>query len=194
MFREVPFGQDGNVSHEAIINRINSDLANNFGNLIHRTISFCMKNIGNEINFEEDFLDENTHNGTNSGNTKDFNTNECDFMHWRKNKDAELEKMMDNYEYHKYLEEVMMASKEANQYIDNTKPWEMKKDLSKENEMKKVMFLLLKRIYDITYYLTPFMPTTCKKIMQQLGFCEKLNKFSLSNPEQIFAKIEVGEK
>lgn len=215
MFREVPFGQDGNISHEAIANRINSDLANNFGNLIHRTMSFCLKNIGNELEFDKNWMNF----GANCGVETKMNS-DMEFMHWRKNTNEKLVQMMQNYDYHKYLEEVMNASKEANQYIDTSKPWEMKKFPDRENEMKKTIYLLLKRIYDITYYLEPFMPETCEKIFQQLGFsktfddssdcdaydlgesseldgsnelsksCES-GRFAMSPPEHIFKKVDL---
>lgn len=176
LFREVPFGQDGNISQHAIISRINSDLANNFGNLIHRTISFCIKNIGNELEWNDDWQ---------------LTESDKIFLDWNDNQiiSAKLQTMIENYEFHKYLEEVMSASKDANQYIDMAKPWEMKKSADKSVELKKVIYLLLKRIFDLTQALWSFMPDSCEKILLQLGYDATKRKFTLQEPEQIFSKI-----
>lgn len=182
--REVPFGSDGNFSEEALINRTNSDLANTLGNLVNRTISMSHKyfdGIVKNTKIEED-LDKELINSVLA--LKDI-----------------VEKKMNSLKVNESLDEIMEVLKKCNKYIDDTAPWVLAKDESKKDRLTTVLYNLLESIRICAILLSPYIPTTSKKIFEQLNTQEtsyetvstfgklELNH-KLNDPKILFARIE----
>lgn len=182
--REVPFGNDGNFSEEALINRTNTDLANTLGNLVNRTISMSHKYfdgvLGNP-NILED-LDDELINSVLSLKGK-------------------VEEKMNNLKVNEAIDEIMEVLKKCNKYIDDTTPWILAKDESKGERLKTVLYNLLESIRICAILLSPFIPTTSEKILNQLNTSEReyesISKFgilelgnTLNKPEILFQRIE----
>ncbi len=149
MMREVPFGNDGNFSREGMINRINSELANNIGNLAQRTLSMVAKNCDGKVpdnaavNAEDKVALDKLYNSVKS------------YM------DA-----IDSYKFNQALDVVVAFASEANAYIDAQAPWKLKKEDPKR--MEAVLYVLLEYIRVIAILLQPVMPNSSSKILDQL--------------------------
>ena len=152
ILREMALGADSSFSNEIMINRINSDLANGFGNLVSRTVAMADKYFGGTlptereaISIDEDFK---------SAILKAF---------------AEVESAMDETKIKQALEEIFKAVDRANKYIDETEPWKLGKDDSQKPRLAAVLYNLLDGIRIISALLSPFMPSTMPKVWEQIG-------------------------
>jgi len=171
LLRDVPFGLDGNFSEEAIIKRFNSDLANDLGNLVYRTLTMIEKYFGGNIP-EEKLIAKNEqakairakmeHLGmriaANIGASKDCNFSAA-------------------------LESIWELINMANKYVEETKPWNLSKD-NKINELKGFIILLVDVLRNVEQAISPFMPQTAESIRVQLGI-DKINK-----GKPLFPRIE----
>jgi methionyl-tRNA synthetase len=152
LLREVPFGSDGVFSNEALINRINSDLANDLGNLVSRTVAMIDKYFGGVIPAERkagDF-DEELKAVVNGVPEK-------------------VEELMDKLQFSSALTEVWKAVARMNKYIDETMPWVLAKDEANKARLAEVMYNLAEGIRIVSILIQPFMPETPVKIWEQLG-------------------------
>ncbi|HIY07956.1 MAG TPA: methionine--tRNA ligase [Firmicutes bacterium] len=152
LLREFPFGSDGNFSNEALIARINADLANDLGNLVSRTTAMTDKYFGGTLpaGREAQPVDEEL-------------VALVDGLRGR------YEEAMERFAFQDALIEVMKAVSRSNKYIDETAPWVLGKDDSKKDRLATVLYNLLETIRIAGILLTPFMPDSCKKIQEMIG-------------------------
>lgn len=156
LMREIPFGSDGNFTNEALISRINSNLANDLGNLISRTVAMIIKYFGGTLPdvCVEDELD-------------------APLIELAKSTRAVTEKYLDQMQFSNALNEIWKLISRTNKYIDETMPWVLAKDESKKDRLATVMYNLCEAIRMVSIMITPFMPSTPAKIAQQIGIDEQ---------------------
>ncbi|HHV59386.1 MAG TPA: methionine--tRNA ligase [Clostridiaceae bacterium] len=156
LLREVPFGSDGIFNNEALINRINSDLANDLGNLVSRTVAMIDRYFDGTIpSFREPgVFDE-------------------DLINVVMKTPVEVERLMDELQFNLALSEIWKAISRTNKYIDETQPWVLSKDESKKGRLAQVLYNLAESIRIISVLIQPFMPETPEKIWEQLGINDK---------------------
>ena len=157
LMREFPLGSDGNFSNELLISRINSDLANDYGNLLSRTVAMVVK-----------YFD-----GTLSAGRLD-DPMDCELKTMACELRGKYEKLMDTFQTQAALEEVFKVISRANKYIDETAPWVLAKDEANRDRLAAVMYNLLEALRICTQLLTPFMPDSTAKAAVQIGVPEEL--------------------
>ena len=157
LMREFPLGSDGNFSNELLISRINSDLANDYGNLLSRTVAMAVKYFDGTLSTErvDDPMD------------CELKTMACELR-------GKYEKLMDTFQTQAALEEVFKVISRANKYIDETAPWVLAKDEANKPRLATVMYNLLETLRICTQLLTPFMPESTVKAADQIGVPEEL--------------------
>ena len=152
LLREIAFGSDGIFSNENLINRINSDLANDLGNLVSRTVAMVQKYFGGTIPAEREAGDFDSDLKALAAQTKI---------------DAEAE--LDKLNFSVALTNIWKFVSRTNKYIDETAPWALAKDDAKQARLAEVMYNLCESIRIISVLIAPFMPETSAKIRAQLG-------------------------
>ncbi len=176
LLREVPFGSDGVFSNEALVNRINSDLANDLGNLLSRTVTMIEKYFDGIIPSPKAPapIDEELK----------------DLALQTRNK---VEGHMDQFELSDALAEIWKLIGRANKYIDETTPWILAKDPSKRDRLGTVLYNLAETLRIISVLISPFMTRTPSKIREQLGISEG-EQFTGWNSLDSFGKVEANTK
>lgn len=155
LLREVPFGSDGVFSNEALIQRINSDLANDLGNLISRTVAMIQKYFSGKLPEE-----------------KLAGDHDDDLISVVTSTPRKVEELLDQLQFSTALSEIWKAVSRTNKYIDETMPWILAKDEDKKPRLAQVLYNLVESIRIISILIQPFMPETPHKIWEQTGICE----------------------
>ena len=188
LLHEMPFENDGVVSWELLIERVNSDLANTLGNLVNRTISMSNKYFGGVV--------------TNTGVSEDVDE---DLKKTVIEARTRINICMDKLRVADAITEIFAIFKRCNKYIDETMPWVLAKEEGKRSRLNTVLYNLIEGITIGASYLEPFMPETSAKILAQLNTPKRtvteLGQFGLypsgnkvtDNPEILFARIDVQE-
>ncbi len=180
LLREMPYANDGNITYEDLISRYNSDLANTIGNLVNRTISMNKKYFGSVVQapVAGDPLDE------------EVKAQAVQMVQ------TVVEKMKE-YRTAEALEEITAFARRLNKYIDETTPWTLGKNLEDKATAERlgtVLYTLLEGIRYIGVLLSPFLPETGAKIVEQLGISEELTELdSLETFGVLPAGMTTGE-
>ncbi|SHK83676.1 methionyl-tRNA synthetase [Selenomonas ruminantium] len=192
LLREINLGQDGNFSRDALIQRINSDLANDLGNLLHRTLNMVGK-------FQDGVL---VAPQGESEIDKSLKADAAETVSY-------FADNMDKMELSLSIKKVWAFISRANKYIDETAPWALAKDETKKQELANVMYNLAESLRHISVLISPFMPITAERIWQQLNLPGQFADVQLADiqewggiagghkvgtPEQLFPRIEVEKE
>ncbi|WP_462424327.1 methionine--tRNA ligase [Fusobacterium ulcerans] len=152
LLREVQFGNDGDYSTKSVVTRINSDLANDLGNLLNRTLGMYKKYFNGVIA---------------AGTTRDTFDDEIENL-WNETL-KEVTEQMNIVQFSKSLEAIWKFISRLNKYIDETMPWALAKDEDKKDRLAVVMNHLVNGLYKTAVMIYPCMPTAAQKIWDQLG-------------------------
>ncbi len=188
VLHEMPFENDGIISWELVVERINSELANTLGNLVNRTISMSNKYFGGVV--------------TNTGVTEEVDE---DLKNVVLNCRIKVAECMDKLKVADAISEIFTLFKRCNKYIDETMPWALAKDATKQDRLNTVLYNLVESIVIGASLLEPYMPDTSVKILNQLNAAKRkvteLGRFGLypsgnkvtETPEILFARLDVKE-
>ena len=171
VLHEMPFENDGVISWELMVERLNSDLANTLGNLVNRTISMTNKYFGGTV--------------TDKGVTEEV---DADLKAVTENTPKAVEAKMKELRVADAITEIFNLFKRCNKYIDETMPWALAKEEDKKDRLETVLWNLIQSISEGAKLLESFMPETAEKILAQLGGGHVVEK-----PEILFQRLDLEE-
>lgn len=192
LMREATYGQDADYSKRAMVQRINSDLANDLGNLLNRTIGMQKKYFDSKV-----VLNEVT------------DTFDAEIKALWEEVLVNVEKRMNEYQFSEALKEIWKFISRMNKYIDECEPWKLAKDEDSRDRLSTVMYNLVEGLYKIAALISPFMPDTAQKMLNQLGLEVDAEKMKLEDikawgaypvggklnvAEPIFPRVEFEEE
>jgi methionyl-tRNA synthetase len=162
LLREVPFGLDGDFSHSALVNRLNSDLANDIGNLLSRSTAMAVKYFNGNL--------------PEAGKLTDM-----DQALQQKTEEmvGSVDKFIDELAFSKALQAIWDVISAGNKYLDDTAPWTLAKDPAQQKRLATVMYTLLESQRIIHCVLSAFLPATAEKALGSLGWSENITKDAL---------------
>ena len=171
VLHEMPFENDGVITWELMVERLNSDLANTLGNLVNRTVSMTNKYFGGTV--------------TDKGVAEDV---DADLKAVIENTPKAVDAKMNDLRVADAITEIFNLFKRCNKYIDETMPWALAKDEAKKDRLETVLWNLIQGISAGARLLESFMPSTSKKILEQLGDGHVTQK-----PEILFQRLDMEE-
>ena len=171
VLHEMPFENDGVITWELMVERMNSDLANTLGNLVNRTVSMTNKYFGGTV--------------TDKGVAEE---GDADLKAVTESTPKAVEDKMEELRVADAMTEIFNLFKRCNKYIDETMPWVLAKDEAKKDRLETVLWNLIQSISRGAELLESFMPSTSKKILEQLG-----NGHVTEKPEILFARLDLEE-
>ena len=164
LMREATYGQDADYSKRAMVQRINSDLANDLGNLLNRTIGMQKKYFDSKV-----VLNEVT------------DTFDAEIKALWEEVLVNVERRMNEYQFSEALKEIWKFISRMNKYIDECEPWKLAKDEDSKDRLSTVMYNLVEGLYKIAALISPFMPDTAQKMLNQLGLEVDAEKMKLED-------------
>ena len=188
VLHEMPFDNDGTISWELVVERVNSDLANTLGNLVNRTISMTNKYFGGEVR----------QTGAADDVDADLKAVTLDAV-------KKAEEKMEQNRVADALTEIFNIFRRSNKYIDETMPWALAKDEAQKDRLAEVLYNLTEAITIGASLLAPFLPETGERILAQLGAeardFDDMDRFGLlpdgtkvtEKPEILFARMDTAE-
>lgn len=171
VLHEMPFENDGVITWELMVERMNSDLANTLGNLVNRTISMTNKYFGGNV--------------TDKGVTEEV---DADLRAITENTPKAVDEKMDKLRVADAITEIFNLFKRCNKYIDETMPWALAKEDDKKDRLETVLYNLIQSISAGAELLSSFMPETAEKILAQLNGGNVTDK-----PEILFQRLDLEE-
>lgn len=188
VLHEIPYDNDGSITWDLLVERINSDLANILGNLVNRTIAMTNKYFDGIVTNPQ------------VNEPVDDELKEIALAMPKK-----VQAYMDEFKASKALDEIFVLLRRTNKYIDDTMPWALAKDESKKDRLATVLYNLIEAIRFSAIALEPYMPSTSTKILDQINTDQRnfldLNTFGLyqegtkvtEKPQQLFARLDPKE-
>ena len=174
LMKEVSHGSDGNISIKNLKNCINSDLANNYGNLCQRIFSFIKNNCNNSVIKKGD-----------------YSKNDNQIIKQTNNLTKNLRELIDNQDLNNYMKSVINISFLTNKYINDEEPWKLKKE--NIDKMNNILHLSLEQIAKISILLNPIMPESTNKVLDALNIKEKDRNYSFLDGSKIIPdKINIS--
>ncbi|MGB0631847.1 MAG: methionine--tRNA ligase [Alphaproteobacteria bacterium] len=186
LLREVPFGNDGDFSHRSMVSRINSELANDLGNLAQRVLSMVSKNCDGKV--------------PNPGDESGFTDEDRTLLDNSRDLIQSVRPEMERQSFHQALEYIWTIIRSANVYVDHQAPWKLRKE--DPARMETVLYVLSESIRNIAILLQPFMPDAMSTLLDQLSVAEDARRFgnlgaasalepqtALPKPEPVFPRF-----